>query len=173
MWARKAISCDVDEAVAPVTEVEQTAYETSKFDDNDISTLYTICAEVDATDPYAEAGFVASEEQIPEINAALTLCPKHPLARNWRQAVQRGKVEADLAAQGRLFGSGTFLIGKEIQPGTYATTDVEGCYWERQHKAGGTIDNDFIPGARRVQVTIRSSDYAFHSERCGEWKPIR
>lgn len=171
LWAAKPVSCEVDDTVAPVTDLEQKAYRTSKYDDNDISTLYTICAEVDPTDPYAEAGFAASTEQIPEINAALTLCPKHPLAAKWRQAVQRGKADADLEAQGRLFGPGTFLVNKEIRPGRYVTMDVEGCYWERQNRSGGTIDNNFVTSARRVQVTIRSTDFAFHSERCGQWRP--
>jgi hypothetical protein len=173
VWAMKAVSCDIDNAVTPISRIEQKAYKISKYSDNDISILYTICAEVDPSDPYAEAGYVASAEQIPEINAALTLCPDHPLSREWRKAVRRGKAEADLEAEGRLFGSGTFLIGDEIKPGTYVTTDVEGCYWERQDKAGGTIDNDFLQSARRVEVTIRSSDYAFHSERCGTWKALR
>ncbi|MBM0239972.1 hypothetical protein JNW88_27820 [Micromonospora sp. ATA32] len=87
--------------------------------------------------------------------------------------MKRGQVDVDLAAQGRLFGSGTFRVGKEIKPGTYVTTDVDGCYWERQNSSGNTIDNYFTNGARRVQVTIRSSDYAFSSERCGEWRPAR
>lgn len=173
IWAAKPTSCDVSGAVSPLTDLEKSAYKTSGYDENDISTLYTICAEVDPTDAYAEAGFVASKEQIPEINAALTLCPKHPLAAKWRQAVQRGRADADLEAQGRLFGAGTFLVGKEIRPGTYVTLDVHDCYWERQNKSGETIDNGFYLSARRVQITIRSSDYAFHSEGCGEWRPVR
>jgi hypothetical protein len=172
VWAAKPVSCEVLTAVYPVTAVEKAAYETSKYDDNIISTLYTICAAVDPTDSYAEAGFAASEDQIPEINGALTLCPKHPLAPKWKQAVQRGKADADLKAQGRLFDAGTFLVGKEIRPGRYFTTDVDGCYWERQNSSGRIIDNDFILSARRVQVTIRSGDYAFHSRGCGEWRPV-
>ncbi|WP_180214567.1 hypothetical protein [Phytohabitans suffuscus] len=167
----KKYSCDAG-LVVPETPLEKTAHATSKYDNLDIGTLYTICAEVDPTDPYAEAGFKASPEQIPEINAALTLCPNHPLAGKWRQSVQRGKADADLEAQGRIFGAGTFLVGKEIKAGTYVTSDLDGCYWERQSRNGGIIDNNFITAARRVQVTIRSTDYAFHSERCGEWRPV-
>ncbi|MDQ7903483.1 hypothetical protein RB614_03015 [Phytohabitans sp. ZYX-F-186] len=165
----KKYSCDAG-IIIPETPLEKAAHATSKYDDLDIGTLYTICAEVDPTDPYAETGFKASPEQIREINAALTLCSNHPLAGKWRKSVQRGKVDADLEAQGRIFGAGTFLVGKEIKAGTYVTTDVDGCYWERQNR-NGIIDNNFITAARRVQVTIRSTDYAFHSERCGEWRP--
>ncbi|MGR6320075.1 hypothetical protein Q2K19_25485 [Micromonospora soli] len=170
VWAAKPVSCDADQ-ISPVSPVEKTVYKTSQYDDGDISVLYEMCGEVDADDPYTKAGFAASSEQIPEINAALTLCPKHPYAKKWRQAVQRGQVDADLEAQGRLFGSGTYRVGKEIKPGTYVTHDVDGCYWERQNSSGNIIDNYFTNGARRVQVTIRSSDYAFHSENCGEWRP--
>ncbi|MEV4481679.1 hypothetical protein [Micromonospora coxensis] len=173
IWAEKPTSCDTDSTVQPVTPTEKTAYKTSAYDDNDIQVLYQMCAEVDPEDPYAEAGFAASAAQIPEINAALILCPTHPQAKQWKQAVKRGQVDVDLAAQGRLFGAGTFRVGKEIKPGTYVVTDVDGCYWERQNRDGGIIDNYFTNGARRVQVTIRSSDYAFSSERCGEWRPAR
>lgn len=172
VWAAKPVYCETD-FLFPVTDLEKSAHKISKYDDNDISTLYEICAEVDPDDVYAGDGFAASEEQIPEIKAALTLCPKHPHAAKWRAAVKRGEADLKLASEGRLFGPGTFLVGKEIRPGTYVTTDVEGCYWERQNSSGEIIANNFIVSARRVQVTIRSSDYAFHSERCGEWRPAR
>jgi hypothetical protein len=93
------------------------------------------------------------------------------LGAKWRQAIQRGSRDVELEQQGRLFSTGTFLVSKEIKAGTYVTTDVKGCYWERQDRNGGIIDNDFVISARRIQVTIRSSDYAFHSESCGTWKP--
>ncbi|PWU56121.1 hypothetical protein DLJ47_07730 [Micromonospora sp. S4605] len=173
VWPAKATSCEIEGAIAIVTDTEKAAYKTSGYDDQDISTLYEICAAVDPDDVYAEPGFTASREQVPEINASLMLCPKHPYAKKWREAVKRGQRDIDLEAQGRLFGSGTFRVGKEIKPGTYVTTDVEGCYWERQNRSGGIIDNYFTNSARRVQVTIRSSDYAFSSERCGEWRPAR
>jgi hypothetical protein len=170
-WSAKPRSCTLGSSVAPVTTIEKTAYETSNYGDGDISGLYNICIEVNPTDTYVEPGFAMSPGQIAEVSGALILCPKHPFAKQWRQAIQRGKDEASLAAAGKLFGSGTFLVGKEIKAGTYVVTDVEGCYWERQNKSGGTIDNDFINSARRVQVTIRPRDYAFSSSRCGEWKP--
>lgn len=171
LWAAKATSCDADVAIWPETPLEQAALKTSKYDDGTITTLYTMCAAVDPEDTYASAGFAAGSAQIPEINAALMLCPKHPQAGKWRQAVQRGQVDVNLEKSGRLFGAGTFLVGKEIKAGTYVATDVEGCYWERQNRSGGTIDNYFTNAAKRVQVTIKSSDYAFHSESCGEWRP--
>ncbi|RAO19444.1 hypothetical protein LUPAC07_01830 [Micromonospora noduli] len=173
VWAAKPTSCDAQAEIYPVTDAEKAALKTSKYDGGDITTLYEMCAAVDPEDTYLEADFAASSEQIPEINAALLLCPNYPYAKKWRETVKRGQVDADLAAQGRIFGEGTFRVGKEIKPGTYVTTDVDGCYWERQNSTGDTIDNYFTNSARRVQVTIRSSDYAFSSQNCGEWRPAR
>ncbi|MEV0154256.1 hypothetical protein AB0H57_11015 [Micromonospora sp. NPDC050686] len=173
LWAEKTVSCDTDSSVSPVTAIEKTALKTAQYDEGDIAVLYEMCGEIDPDDAYAESGFAASAEQIPEIKAALVLCPTHPYAKRWKQAIKRGQVDVDLAAQGRLFGEGTFRVGKEIKPGTYVVTDVDSCYWERQDSNGEIIDNYFTNGARRVQVTIRSSDYAFSSQRCGEWRPAR
>jgi hypothetical protein len=69
---------------------------------------------------------------------------------------------------------GTHLVGDEIQPGTYYIEgDIENCYWERQDSRGNIIDNYFTLGARRVEVTIRPSDYVFLSDGCaGPWRPV-
>ena len=169
-WAAKPYSCKAMRNSAPFSALEETAYKTSGYTDHDTKTLYAICGAVDPEDVYASAGFAASESQILEINAALVLCPGHPQASAWRQAVQQGKVNADHRTAGKRFGAGTFLVGKEIVPGTYFVEgDINGCYWERQNRSGQVIENNFIIAARRVQVSIKSTDYAFHSERCGEW----
>lgn len=81
IWAKKPISCDAGDKITPISDIEKNAYKISKYDDNDISTLYEICAEVDPDDVYTEDGYAASEDQISEINAALALCPKH-----WKKA---------------------------------------------------------------------------------------
>jgi hypothetical protein len=130
-----------------------------------------MCAEIAPDDVYAQPGFVMSEEQIPEAQAALMLCPKQPHAAKWRQAIARGMVDVNLDRNHQLFGDGVFLVGKEVKAGTYVTTDVSDCYWERQNRNGGIIAKDFVTAARRVQVTIRSSDYAFHSDGCGPSRP--
>ncbi|AVT39637.1 hypothetical protein C6W10_27950 [Plantactinospora sp. BB1] len=170
IWAAKATSCDSD-TVAPDSALEQKAHKASGYEEPDIGTLYSICGQVDPDDVYVDAGFAPSREQIAEISGALTLCATHPQAKKWRQAVKRGQADAKLEADGRLFPDGTYLVRKEIKPGTYVTTDVKDCYWERQNRSGEIIDNNFVPSARRVQVTIRSSDYGFMSERCGQWRP--
>ena len=100
------------------------------------------------------------------------LCPKHPQAAKWRAGIAASAQVLEEQSNGTRFGAGTF-VGKEIKPGTYVATDVDGCYWERQNRNGDTIDNYFTNSARRVQVRIRSTDYAFSSERCGEWIRVK
>jgi hypothetical protein len=70
------------------------------------------------------------------------------------------------------FGSGTQVVGTDIQPGTYRARDARGsCYWERLSGFGGTLDeiiaNDNPPGP--AVVTIAPTDAGFNSTRCGAW----
>ncbi|WP_405105593.1 hypothetical protein OG559_19080 [Micromonospora sp. NBC_01405] len=70
---------------------------------------------------------------------------------------------------------GSFEVGAEIKPGTYETTahltkgKVTDCYWERAGSNGRIIANNFITAAKKVRVTIRSSDEMFTSRGCGNW----
>ncbi|MEW1990040.1 hypothetical protein AB0365_15485, partial [Brevibacterium casei] len=60
----------------------------------------------------------------------------------------------------------------DIQPGTYVAeseTPFENCYWERLDSSGEIIDNNFINSGFRAEVSIKSSDYSFTAEGCGEW----
>ncbi|MEU1969392.1 hypothetical protein ABZ541_29055 [Micromonospora sediminicola] len=182
-WPLKLVSCDLsndffgrEAVVKPVTAVEKAVLTESKKDgydedDDDIGFFYTECALNDSSDVFARPGFTLSSEQIPDMIATLLLCPNHPLAAKWRSALKRGQREVTLQEDGRVFGAGTYRVGKDIRPGTYVARDVQGCYWERQNRNGETIDNYFVNGAKRVQVTIRSSDYGFSTSGCGTWRP--
>lgn len=73
---------------------------------------------------------------------------------------------------GSIPGSGTFLVGEEIQPGTYRTGGTSGfCYWARlsglSGEFGDIITNDFSEGPSFV--TIAETDVAFETSDCGEW----
>jgi hypothetical protein len=50
---------------------------------------------------------------------------------------------------------------------------MDDCYWERTAESGEIIDNSFATSARKITVTIRSSDGQFTSERCAAWKPVK
>jgi hypothetical protein len=70
---------------------------------------------------------------------------------------------------------GVWLVGVQIQPGTYQTSSAALCYWERlrhfQHQAGsGVIANLFSVAPRSQTVTIAASDAGFSTDgNCGTW----
>ena len=70
-------------------------------------------------------------------------------------------------------GTGTYLVGKDIQPGTYraAAAPSGNCYWERLSGTGGgindTIANDNSSGP--VVVTIQTSDAALKVSGCADF----
>ena len=70
------------------------------------------------------------------------------------------------------FGDGTFVVGKDIQPGTYRTRmGSPGCYFARLSGFGGTVD-EIIANANTDNpaiVTIAASDKGFQSTNCGIW----
>jgi hypothetical protein len=65
------------------------------------------------------------------------------------------------------FAAGQWLVGSQIQPGTYRTS-TGGCYWERQKGLGGTTSDIIANGSTASNggyITILLSDKAF-SSRC-------
>jgi hypothetical protein len=69
---------------------------------------------------------------------------------------------------------GTWLVGAQLQPGTYSATVGAGCYWERvSNFEGGVrsiIANDFIADAGPRSVTVSAGDAGFTSDGdCGTW----
>lgn len=73
------------------------------------------------------------------------------------------------------FGTGQYLVGKDIAAGRYYTDPNSGCYWERESGLGGTLNeiiaNDFVGyNAAQIIVDIKSSDLAFKTDAdCGTW----
>jgi len=69
---------------------------------------------------------------------------------------------------------GTWLVGSEVKPGTYRSQNFGDCYWARLSSTDGglnaIIDNGVGPNQT---VTIKRSDKAFETARCGVWKRIR
>jgi hypothetical protein len=71
-----------------------------------------------------------------------------------------------------LFGDGSWIVGDDINPGTYRTRiAVEGCYWERLSGFSGNLSdviaNDFTSAP--AVITIGASDAGFTSSGCGDW----
>jgi hypothetical protein len=73
------------------------------------------------------------------------------------------------------FDDGTFVVGKDIQPGTYRTREASpGCYYARLSGFGGTFDEIIANNNTDAPaiVTIAASDKGFESTRCGTWTKV-
>jgi hypothetical protein len=60
-------------------------------------------------------------------------------------------------------------VGVDIEPGRYLATPSQGCYWERVHSFGGTLDDIIVNGApfgRHVIVDVLASDAGLRSQGC-------
>ncbi|MFC9789146.1 hypothetical protein [Rhodococcus sp. NPDC127528] len=75
------------------------------------------------------------------------------------------------AARHTIKGDGIFLVGKDINPGTYRNSGTSGCYWQRSSGTSGDFDEILANGNENgpAVVTIRASDVAFTARRCGTW----
>jgi hypothetical protein len=64
-------------------------------------------------------------------------------------------------------GTGTFVVGEDIEPGTYRAAAQPGCYWARLNSldTSDIADNDNADGP--VVVEILPSDKAFQARDCG------
>lgn len=66
----------------------------------------------------------------------------------------------------------TFVVGTDIQPGTYRADDAsDSCYWERLSGFSGEFE-DIIANGFQTIVTIASTDVGFYSSDCGTWTRI-
>jgi hypothetical protein len=81
-----------------------------------------------------------------------------------------GQVSAARASSFR--GTGTYLVGADVQPGTYRAAATPGCYWARLATLDTTdiIDNDNADGP--VVVQLAASDKAFEVNGCGTFHRI-
>ena len=70
------------------------------------------------------------------------------------------------------FGGGVKIVGSDIQPGTYQSSDSSFCYWERLSGLSGEFDdiivNDITTEGAAI-VSIAPTDVAFSSDGCGTW----
>jgi hypothetical protein len=77
-------------------------------------------------------------------------------------------------------GQGTFVVGREVQPGTYRTEGpdqdslVSICTWQRLKNTSGEVGSWIASGIEKgpAVVTIKSSDAAFKSQGCQTWTKV-
>jgi len=79
--------------------------------------------------------------------------------------------DAEEAVAANTVGDGVWVVGVDMEPGTYRAADVSSdCYWAITVTGsnGADIVNNGIPGGGNPQVTVEEGQ-DFESARCGEW----
>lgn len=98
----------------------------------------------------------------------------HILSAANRLDFEQREVFGDSISAATEFGSGTYFVGMEIEPGTYRASRFDECNWERLSSFTRS-SNDIIassdPGGAGV-VTILPSDKGFKSRNCGTWTRV-
>ncbi|MDQ0605253.1 hypothetical protein QF037_009598 [Streptomyces canus] len=78
--------------------------------------------------------------------------------------------------KGGIPGDGTFLVGKDIQAGTYRSEGKNkyGCYWARLSDTTGEEDAIIANGNAEgpAIVKVAAGDKAFQTTDCQPWKKI-
>ncbi|MFI9591003.1 hypothetical protein [Nonomuraea sp. NPDC052265] len=88
---------------------------------------------------------------------------------------QTGPAQTGPAQTGPTAGMRTFVVGVDIQPGTYRTTGpVPGstnCFWARLNSTSPAVGSVINAGAPTgpASVTIEPGDKAFQTAGCAEW----
>jgi hypothetical protein len=75
-------------------------------------------------------------------------------------------------AKNTFAGTGTFLVGSDVQPGEYRAAASPGCYWARLSSldTSDILDNDNTDGP--VVIDILASDKAFQASDCASFHKI-
>lgn len=175
-WAAAPLEiCDATELGAGTpSELELQALTTAYGPDGkreSLRFLYSICAKT-AGIPIDR---IVSGAQGAELEGAFLLCPDHPMASTIQANIVTGKdlsaKQADnenAAAEGRLVGEGSYLVGVDVQPGTWQSMGekVEDCYWEVSDAQGNIIANNFIRIAPQFTIEIPAGASGFTVRGC-------
>lgn len=74
-------------------------------------------------------------------------------------------------------GDGTFLVGSEVQPGTYRSIGIEGrsCVWKRLSGLSGGPGTTIAFGSSKgpVIVEIEATDKGFQTVDCATWEVVK
>ena len=107
-----------------------------------------------------------------------TICPESAAPGTAPGTAVPGPLAATSPAS--TFSDGTYVVGVDIQPGTYRTTGpsedaaVKMCMWSRRKDTSGefksVIATNFAQGP--TTVTIKPTDGAFESRGCAPWAKI-
>lgn len=89
------------------------------------------------------------------------------------ETVSEEEASEEQAPGSTIPGDGVFLVGDDVQPGTYRSEPgVWGCYWARLSGTSGEfhdiITNGFVDDGQAL-ITVSETDVAFETSGCGEW----
>lgn len=72
------------------------------------------------------------------------------------------------------FEDGTYIVGTDIEPGTYRSSGGVGCYYARLSGFHGGLEDLITNGNADapVVVEIGATDAGFQSKRCGSWEKV-
>ncbi len=101
-----------------------------------------------------------AEAKARELKARRTLAKLRREIRGARTTISKSTFE----------GEGMYLVGDDIEPGTYKAESSSGCYWARL-ASGDTsdiVDNDNVDGP--AVITVAAGDYAVQVSGCGTFK---
>ena len=73
------------------------------------------------------------------------------------------------------FGAGTYIVGTDIEPGTYRSSGGHNCYYERLRDFTGGMNSIIANGNTNnpTIVTITPTDAGFQSHNCGTWTKLQ
>ncbi|UNK47090.1 PASTA domain-containing protein [Arthrobacter sulfonylureivorans] len=137
----------------------------------DITTLYEICTQMTGIPITGTVG----KNQADEAAGAVMLCPDHPKKKKIKKSIAEGLAAAKEQKaldkdreSGKLVGGGSYLVGKEVVPGTWQSQGkkVEDCYWEVSDASGNIIANNFISVAPQFRITVPASAAGFTVSGC-------
>ena len=78
---------------------------------------------------------------------------------------------ADITEPVESIGDGTWLVGQEIAPGTYAASEI--CFWSRLKRVQRRERRRHRSGVEdKPIVTIEPTDAGFMSRGCGKWTRV-
>ncbi|MCU1653468.1 MAG: putative secreted protein [Pseudonocardia sp.] len=89
------------------------------------------------------------------------------------------EVSTPAPVPGQIGGDGTYVVGTDIQAGSYRTTGparsvIPNCYWTRNSDTSGELSSiiasDITQGP--TTVTIKPTDGAFHTSGCQPWTKV-
>lgn len=165
--------CEAKTKLGTVYTDQQRQAVAAAYDGNidNLDTLYGICGQRNTF--YTTK--ILSAEQAKEAAGVLILCPDHPRAPEIQASLDQfdGKASAASSvaaaeAAGTLVSDGSYLIGTDIQPGTWQSIGerVNDCYWQLSDAQGEIIDNNFISVAPKFTIEIPESASGFTVRGC-------